>query len=109
MDLKDRVMTFRELIAALLGEVRADNVLFMLTPPAVRERSMPVRMLYAGGVLTAFGLSLISAASSAMLLVMSLGVIYFLMSQVLGVKFDFDPSIFVRPVQRSHSASSAPN
>lgn len=109
MHLKDRVMTFRELIAAVLGEGRASEVLSMLTPPVVRERPLAVRLLYAGGVLTTFGLSLFSAASSAMLLVLSIGVLYFLMSQVLGVKLDFDPTSFIQPLQRSHSASSAPN
>jgi hypothetical protein len=102
-------MTFRELISTLLGDGRASNVLFTLTPPVVRERNVAVRLLYAGGVLTTFGLSLLCAATSAMLLLLSIGVIYYLMSQILGLKVDFDPTVLIHPVQRAASAPSAPN
>lgn len=101
-------MTFRELITSLLSEGRASNVLFTMTPPAVRERSLPVRMVYAGGVITTFGLGLLCAATSAMLLLLSVGVIFYLMSQVLGIKVEFDPTVLIQPVQRA-STSSAPN
>lgn len=109
MDAKDRVMTFRELISSMLGDGRTGGILHVLTPPMVREQSLGIRLLYAGGVMGTLGLSLLSAASSAMLLVMSLGVIYFLMSQVLGIKVDFDPTVFIQSPQRSQSAPSAPN
>lgn len=102
-------MTFKEFISSLLNDGRASNVLFMLTPPVVRERTLALRLLYAGGVLTTFGLSLLSAASSAMLLLLSIGVIYYLMSQVLGLKVDFDPTVLIHPVQRTERAPSAPN
>jgi len=102
-------MNFRELISTLLNEGRASSVLFTLTPPAVRDRALPVRLVYVGGVATAFGLSLFSAACSALLLVLAIGVIYYLMSQVLGLKVDFDPAVLIHSMQREQSAPSAPN
>ena len=102
-------MTFRELLTNLLNDGRASNVLFSLTPPAVRERTLALRLFYAGGVLTTFGLALLTAASSAMLLLLSIGVIYYLLSQVLGLKVDFDPTVLIQPMQRAANASSAPN
>jgi hypothetical protein len=102
-------MTFRELISTLLDDGRAKSVLFTLTPPAVRERTLALRLVYAGGVLATFGLSLLSASASAMLLLLSIGVIYYLMSQVLGLKVDFDPTVLIHPIQRDQSAPSAPN
>jgi hypothetical protein len=102
-------MTFRDLISTLLADGRASNVLFTLTPPAVRERTLALRLIYAGGVLGTFGLSLLCAASSAMLLLLSIGVIYYLMSQVLGLKIDFDPTVLIQPMQRQKTAPSAPN
>lgn len=102
-------MTFRELVGSLLNDGRASNVLFTLTPPAVRERTLALRLIYAGGVLSTFGLSLLAAASSAMLLLLSIGVIYYLMSQVLGLKVDFDPTVLIHPMQRPQSTPSAPN
>lgn len=102
-------MSFREFIFSLLQEGRAGSILFTLTPPAVREQKLALRLLYAGGVLTAFGLSLLSAATSALLLIMSLGVIYYLTSQVLGLKVDFDPTALFQSMQRQKSAPSAAN
>jgi hypothetical protein len=102
-------MTFRELISTLLSDGRASNVLFTLTPPLVREKTLALRLLYAGGVVATFGLSLLAATCSAMLLVLSIGVIYYLMSQILGLKVDFDPTVLIHPIQRDQSASSAPN
>src|SRR3990167_8312008 len=102
-------MTFRELLNNLITDGRAGNVLFTLTPPAVRDRTLALRLFYAGGVLATFGLSLLTAATSAMLLLLSIGVIYYLMSQVLGLKVDFDPTVLIQPVQRATSTPSAPN
>jgi hypothetical protein len=100
-------MSFRELIASLLRDSKTTNVLFTLTPPALRDRSLGLRMLYAGGVVATMGLGLFAAASSALLLTLAIGVIYYLMSQVLGLQLDFDPSVLT-PSSRTGTAS-APN
>ncbi len=102
-------MTFKELMTTLLSEGRVGNILFTLTPPAVREKTLGLRLLYTGGVLTMFGLSLLGATCSALLLLLSIGVIYYLMSEVLGLKVDFDPTVLIHPAQREKSAPSAPN
>jgi hypothetical protein len=100
-------MGLREIFSSLLRDGQSANVLFTLTPPMVRDRPLAIRMLYAGGVVTTLGLSLFSAASAAMLLLLAIGVIYYLLSQVLGLKVDFDPSMLMN-TQRQES-SSAPN
>ncbi len=94
-------------IKRLFGGDRAD-VLALLTPQSARASSPVVRIALAGA--TALGLSLATAVGVVSLagLIFAIGVIYFLSTQVLGLKIDVDPRAFYEQVQRQ-AAAYGPN
>ena len=73
------------------------------------DRGSVVRALATGGVAVTIGVSLFSVASSALLLAASLAVLYYLLTQVAGLKVDFDPQGLFTSAMRGQSSSSAPN
>lgn len=83
------------------------NVLALLTPEATRSHGRVVRIAVAGA--TAVGLAM--AGSVALFafgaLLAALAIIYFLTTQVLGLKVDVDPSALYHEVQRQAAAAAA--
>lgn len=106
-------MTFRDFFADVWqnGSVSqtVGRLLTLLTPPALREENPLKRALVIGGVLGSFGLTLTAAASSALLLAMSLAVLYYLLTQVIGIRVDFDAQSLFNGAMRDQRAQSAPN
>lgn len=94
-------------IKRLFGGERAD-VLALLTPEAARTSGPVVRIALAG--VTAIGLSAATAIGIVSLagLIFAISVIYFLSTQVLGLKIDVDPRAFYEQVQRQ-AAAYGPN
>lgn len=93
---------------AFTSDERASTLLSMFTPPAASEHGAASKVLLAGGTLAVFGLSMLLATGAALQLLLAVGVIYFLMTQVLGVRFEIDPQLVV-PQARRASQASAPN
>ncbi len=81
----------------------------LLTPPGLQGEPPLKRALVVGGVLGSFGLTLTAMASSALLLAMSLAVLYYLLTQVAGIRIDFDAQSLFNGAMRDQSAPSAPN
>ena len=79
---------------------RSDNVLQLFTPQVAAERGAGTRIVLAGA--TVFGIALAGAVAFASLLMMlvAVGTIYFLVTQVLGVRLDVDPRAFVERAQQ---------
>ena len=106
-------MTFRDFFADLWrsGSVSqtAGRLMSLLTPPSLQEENPFKRARVVGGVLGSFGLALTAVASSALLLAMSLSVLYYLITQVVGVRVDFDAQSLFNGAMRDQSAPSAPN
>lgn len=104
-------MKLSELMDNLFGEDRIAGVLSLFTPPQAQDRSPVVRALLAGGGVLVFGVGLLTAATSAALLLLSIGVVYYLMTQLLGVRLDldFDPQVLAQFARRQQRAPSAPN
>ena len=95
-------------IKNLLGREQS-SVLALLTPEAARHQNIALRFALAGG--TAFGLgvaALIGVAAMAAL-IFALAAIYFLSTQVLGLKVDIDPKAFYEQVQRQARTAYGPN
>lgn len=90
------------------GGERVSSLLSMFTPPAAAEQGPAAKVVLAGGTLAVFGLSLLLATGAALQLLLAVGVIYFLMTQVLGVRFELDPQLIV-PQARRATQASAPN
>jgi hypothetical protein len=102
-------MTIHEILNRIFNERRLGSLFSLLTPPQVAERSPAVRLLVAGGTLTVLATALATAATATALMLLAVGVIYYLLTQVLGMKLDFDPQLFVQQARRYESAPSAPN
>ena len=106
-------MTFRDFLSDLVADQpvyrSARKLLSLLTPPSLQNERPLTRALVVGGVLGSFGLTLLSAASSALLLAMSLAVLYYLMTQVVGIRVDFDAQSLFGGALRDQGAQSAPN
>jgi hypothetical protein len=102
-------MKIHDILTRLFDGRRLDSLFSLLTPVQAMDRSGPVRLLLAGGSLAVLGTALATAATSAALMLLAVGVIYYLLTQVLGVKIDFDPQAFIPRARHYESAPSAPN
>lgn len=106
-------MTFRDFIIDLWQNQpisqTVGRLMSLLTPPSLENEKPLTRALIVGGVLGSFGLTLTAAASSALLLAMSLAVLYYLLTQVVGIRVDFDAQSLFSSAMRDHNAQSAPN
>lgn len=102
-------MKIHDILTRLFDERRLDSLFSLLTPVQAMGRSGPVRLILAGGTLAVLGTALATAATAAALMLLAVGVIYYLLTQVLGVKIDFDPQAFIPRARRYESAPSAPN
>lgn len=79
---------------------RPDQVIQIFTPQAAARRGTGTRLVLAGA--TVLGLAIAGAVAVASLLMMmvAVGTIYFLVTQVLGVRLDVDPRAFVERAQK---------
>lgn len=106
-------MTFRDFLTDFFADQpayrSARKLLSLLTPPGLQGKPPITRVLVVGGVIGSFGLTLLATASSALLLALSLAVLYYLMTQVVGIRVDFDPQSLFGGMARDQSAQSAPN
>ena len=73
------------------------------------EAVKAARLLLAGGTMAVLGTALAAAATATALMLLAVGVIYYLLTQVLGMKLDLDPQMFMQPARRYQSSPSAPN
>ncbi len=97
-------------VKRILGNCGAPSrVLALFSPPAVREQNPLVRFAVAGGtiaaILAAGAIGMVAVAT----LLFALGAIYFLATQVLGLKFNVDPTAFYQSVQRQAAAAYGAN
>lgn len=73
------------------------------------DRGPGRRLLVLGGTMAVLGISLTAAVGALLVLLAALGAIYYLLTQILGIKLDLDPRTLMQQAQRYASASSAPN
>lgn len=97
-----------QLFRRVMGNGRASSLFSLFTPHRAERLGVGPRLLLAGGTVTLLGLSLAMAASSAALLLLATGIIYYLLTEVLGIKIDIDPRTIIQQAQR-YAAPSAPN
>jgi hypothetical protein len=85
----------------------SSQVLTLLSPPVVQDRPAIVRYAVAGGTVAAMAVlgALALAAFSA--LMFALAAIYFLATQVLGLKLNVDPAAFYQSMQRQAATYGA--
>lgn len=81
---------------------RGAALFHLLTPRQAEGRGKVARVLLTGATVGLLGVGAVVALQAAALLLAALGLIYFLMTQVLGIKLDVDPRVVMpRPVQKA--------
>jgi hypothetical protein len=99
-------------IFQLRGEPRppkGGGMLALLTPPRASGQPLVVRLLLAGGTLAGLGIASAIGLCAFAVLMFAVAAIYFLATQVLGLRINFDPRAFYEHVQRQTGASYGPN
>ena len=95
-------------VKRVLGNGRQD-VLALITPEAVRERHPLVRFLVAGGTLAALTAAALVGMVAMAALLFAVAAIYFLATQVLGLKVNIDPQAFYQQFQQQAAQSYGAN
>jgi hypothetical protein len=83
----------------LLGRERDSNVLQIFTPTIAAERSTGTRLVLAGATVMGLGVFSAIALGAFITLILALGAIYFLVTQVLGIRLDVDPRVVMQRAQ----------
>jgi hypothetical protein len=76
------------------------DVLQIFTPQAASLRSTGTRLALAAATVTGILVAGSVAISSLLMLLLAMGALYYLLTQVLGVRLDVDPRAFVEQAQR---------
>jgi hypothetical protein len=92
----------------LLGSAPESSLMQILTPTMAADRSTGTKLVLAGA--TVFGLAIAGAVAAASMvsLLLALGAIYFLVTEVLGIRLDVDPRVVVQRAQE-YAASVGAN
>jgi hypothetical protein len=87
------------------------GMLTLLTPTVARDRNLAVRLALAGGTLVGIAVAGVIGMTAFIQLMLAIGAIWFLATQVLGLKIDLDPRALYEQVQRQAAArpSYGPN
>ena len=89
----------------LLGRPANSDVIQIFTPTIASERSAGTRLVLATASIFGLGIASAIAVSAFVTLMLALGAIYFLVTQVLGIRLDVDPRIIVQRAQEYAAAS----
>jgi hypothetical protein len=92
------------------GDRRGDDrhqVIQILTPQAASERSLGSKIALAGATVAGLAVAAGVAIGALAMLFLALGTIYYLLTQVLGIKLDLDPRQFVERAQQYAAANAA--
>ncbi len=95
-----------QFVKNLFAESPRHELVQILTPQ-IGHRSPLLRLGIAGATLAGLTIFGTIAVSALLTLLAAIGVIYFLVTQVLGIELDFDPETLMRRAQEY--AGSAPN
>ncbi len=102
-------MKFRTFFDNILTNRKLVTIFTAFTPDAASDRSPLVRTTLAVGTIAVFGVALAAAATSLALLLVAVGIVYYVMTQILGVRLELDPQVLLRQAMQAQRPSSAPN
>ena len=86
-------------VQKIFGRERGD-VLALINPEVVRHRGPITRFLVGGATLVGILSATLVGASALVALMFAIGVVYFLATQVLGLKVDVDPQALYQQFQQ---------
>jgi hypothetical protein len=81
------------------GAEKPDGVIQIFTPQAASHRGKGTRLVLAGATVVGLVISAGVALSSLLVLLLAVGALYYLLTEVLGLKLDVDPRAFVQRAQ----------
>ena len=84
---------------------RSAAIFQLLTPQQAEGRGPITRALLTGATVGLFAVGLLTALHAATVLLAALGLLYFLMTQILGIKLDVDPRLMVQEARKKASSS----
>jgi len=102
-------MRTRSFFAKILTSPKWEALFPAFTPPAAEHRSPLVRTAVAVGTISVFGVALATATSALTLLLVAVGIVFFMLTQILGVQLELDPQVLFRQAMQTERPSSAPN
>src|SRR5689334_9961201 len=76
-------------------DAKQDNVIQIFTPQAVEGRGAGTRLALAGATMVGLVAAGSVAVGSLVILLLAVGVIYYLVTEVLGIRLDVDPAAFM--------------
>ena len=82
------------------------GVLALFTPPVAGESSRVLRFALGAATMSVMGTAAVVGIAAFAALMMAMGVIYFLATQVLGLKVSIDPRAMYEQVQRQAAQAS---
>jgi hypothetical protein len=89
-----------EFLKRLLGrDERQASMLQLLTPQVAAERGTATKLVLAGATVAGLAVAGVVAIGSMLTLLLAIGAIYFLLTEVLGIRLDVDPRAFVQRAQ----------
>lgn len=101
-------MRLGTLIERVLSNGKLQTIFSSFTPAAAATRSPLVQTVMAAGTLTVFGLALATATSALTLMLVAVGVIYYVLTQI-HVRLELDPHVLLRQAMQAQQPTSAPN
>lgn len=103
-------LTFlRRLLSQLGDKTSGSDVMQIFTPTMVSQRSAGTRLVLASATIAGLGVFTGIAMGAFITLILALGAIYFLVTQVLGIELDVDPRVIVQRAQEYAAAASMRN
>ena len=83
------------------------DILALVTPDAVRERSALTRWVVAGGTVCGIMVAGVIGLASLVALLLAIAAILFLATRILGLRVDIDPQALVQEFYRQATARAA--
>ena len=85
------------------------GVLTLFVPPAAHGRSALLQLVLGGGAIATLAVAGAVGTAAFLTLMMAIGIMYFLATQLLGLKLQVDPKAFYEHMQKQAGATHGPN
>lgn len=102
-------MRLGTLIQRVLSNGKLQTIFSSFVPAAAQTRNPLVQTVLAAGTVTVFGVALATATSALALLLVAVGVMYYVLTQILDMRLELDPQVLLRQAMQSQRPTSAPN
>lgn len=102
-------MRLKTVIQRILSSGKLQSLFSSFTPTEAKNRSPLVQTVLAAGTVTVFGIALATATTALSLLLVAVGVMYYVLTQLLDVRLELDPQVLLRQAMQAQRPVSAPN